>query len=490
MRNSPSLTRRMIVSRRSGPTFLRMNAAAPARIAWKSASSSSSEARMMIPVAGRSRLMRCVASIPPGAGSERSIRMIAGSVSRAASWAARPSSASPTISKSGSRSRIARIPTRTRAWSSTIRIRIRSPTARRSGPPRRRSGPPYDIDSLPPHDPDGNGEPDDRALGRAGSHVEVRADQLRAVAHELEPEAAALAGAYGVDVEAVAIVCHLQRPLVVLDPGAHVHHVCLGVSTNVLERLLHDAEDHDLSLVGELAGGSRKIGLDRRTGERTHRCHAVLDGSVEPELGEEWRPELRDERPHVVQLATQALAQEANLRADGSRVSVENPLDVVSLEDRVHERLGRAVVDLLGEPDALRLARLDQPHPEVVGQVRRRWVRLERGVASFEEEPRALQSADGQLQSREFRPTLTELTRRERNGAPKLAGTRRLAGACAVVRPAERIELLAVQLVVLRVPRSEVCVIRLAVLLSQRAQRVGRIAESGLGLRVHAIEAA
>ena len=38
-----------------------------------------------------------VASIPPGEGSERSIRMIAGSVSRATSWATRPSSASPTI---------------------------------------------------------------------------------------------------------------------------------------------------------------------------------------------------------------------------------------------------------------------------------------------------------------------------------------------------------------------------------------------------------
>ena len=54
----------------------------------------------------------------------------------------RPSSASPTTSKSGSASRIWRIPTRNSAWSSTSRIFVRWSGFRLSGPPRRRSGPP------------------------------------------------------------------------------------------------------------------------------------------------------------------------------------------------------------------------------------------------------------------------------------------------------------------------------------------------------------
>ena len=105
---------------------LRMNAAAPALMASNSASSSSSVDRTTIAAAGSSRLTRWVVSMPPGAGSERSMRMTSGLVANAASIADRASSASATISKSGSRSRIWRMPTRNRAWSSTMTIRTRS----------------------------------------------------------------------------------------------------------------------------------------------------------------------------------------------------------------------------------------------------------------------------------------------------------------------------------------------------------------------------
>ena len=60
-------------------------------------------------------VIRRVASIPPGAGSDRSIRMMSGLVSRAATSAERGSSASPTISTSGSRSRTEWMPTRNSA---------------------------------------------------------------------------------------------------------------------------------------------------------------------------------------------------------------------------------------------------------------------------------------------------------------------------------------------------------------------------------------
>ena len=138
----------MIVTRSSGPTSLRMKAAAPALIASNSESSSSLTASTMIPVDGSSRLMREVVSMPPGDGSDRSMRMMSGEVSMARSVALRLSSASATITKSPSRSRILRIPTRNRAWSSTSRMRVFSPGSRRSGPPRRRSGPVYSTSVI------------------------------------------------------------------------------------------------------------------------------------------------------------------------------------------------------------------------------------------------------------------------------------------------------------------------------------------------------
>jgi len=69
----------------------------------------------MIPVEGSSRLIRCVVSMPPGDGRERSIRMMSGEVSRARSMAPRESSASATISKSGSRPMMLAIPIRNNA---------------------------------------------------------------------------------------------------------------------------------------------------------------------------------------------------------------------------------------------------------------------------------------------------------------------------------------------------------------------------------------
>jgi hypothetical protein len=116
----------MTMTRSSGEMSFRTNAAAPALIASNRASSSSSVESTTMAVAGSSRLIRWVVSMPPGAGSERSMRITSGLVAKAASSADRGSSASATISMSGSRSRIWRMPTRNSAWSSTIRTLTRS----------------------------------------------------------------------------------------------------------------------------------------------------------------------------------------------------------------------------------------------------------------------------------------------------------------------------------------------------------------------------
>ena len=94
-------------------------------------------------------------------------------------------------------------------------------------------------------------------------------------------------------------------------------------------------------------------------------AHGVGDRPVEPELDEHGRPELADEGADVAQLAAQQLAQEAQLVAGHGGVGLEDAVDELHLEDRVRQRLGRAVVDLLGEAHALGLLGLDDAHLEL-----------------------------------------------------------------------------------------------------------------------------
>ena len=141
--------------------------------------------------------------MPPGAGSERSMRTMSGDVSSARSTALRASSASPTISKSGSRPRMLAMPTRNRAWSSTIRIRVRL-AERSDGPGRPAAGPArcspcaHLLSSLPSRRPSGS-----RAGRRCRRPVAIGrrsgADQLGSLAHELQSEVAAAAGGHRPD---------------------------------------------------------------------------------------------------------------------------------------------------------------------------------------------------------------------------------------------------------------------------------------------------
>ncbi len=133
------------------------------------------------------------------------------------------------------------------------------------------------------------------------------------------------------------------------------------------------------------------------------RAHGVGDRPVEPELHQHRRPELPDEGAHVAQLAAQQLAQEAQLGAGHGRVGVEDAVDELHLEDRVRQRLGRAVVDLLGEADALALLGLDDPHLELGGRAGQVVGGHERVVAALDEQPRRLEVADGELEARELR---------------------------------------------------------------------------------------
>ena len=158
-------------------------------------------------------------------------------------------------------------------------------------------------------------------------------------------------------------------------------------------------------------------------GEGRHRLGGVVDRAVQPELVEERRPELADERPDVAELAAEQLAHEPELGPRHPRIAVEDALDVLDLEDRVRQGLGRPVVDLLGETRSLGLLGLDDPHLDVVRTVRRR-----RRSGTRLESPRsrnsqaALEAAMGELEPGELRLVAADVASR---------GARRPSGASA-----------------------------------------------------------
>ena len=205
------------------------------------------------------------------------------------------------------------------AWSSTSRIRIRSPAARRSGPPRRRSGPPYDHRLPTSSGPNGNGEPDHRALRRAGSDLEARADQLGPVAHELEPEVAATSRGHRRRCRSRGRRPATSRVQASSSRWVPTRTWCASAcrrtfwSASWMTRRTTTCSSSESRSVG----AARSVSIVAPVSARMV-VDAVLDRSVEAQLGQERWAQLADEGPHVVQLAPQALPQEAQLRANAA----------------------------------------------------------------------------------------------------------------------------------------------------------------------------
>src|SRR5687767_4807069 len=211
-------------------------------MASKSWSSSSLLARTITPVCGSSRLRRWVVSIPFGEGSPRSIRTTSGVSSSTVARASRPVPASPTTSMSFSSSRMLRTPRRNSVWPSTMTTRVFP--ARRS-PPRRRSSVLISVSTTGSSSlPLGifllrQSKQNARALALAGLDVQVGPHQLGALAHELEPEAAAGGGCKAHHVEAAAVIGDHEGVSLEADGNAARRRVL----AYVLERLLENAKD-------------------------------------------------------------------------------------------------------------------------------------------------------------------------------------------------------------------------------------------------------
>ncbi len=311
------------------------------------------------------------------------------------------------------------------------------------------------------------------------------------------------------DVEPTPVVADLHDPRPVLDPRGDRRLGRPGVLAHILQRFLDDPQGDRLLGLAEPVARGPQVRLDRGAHERGPCLRGVVDRAVQAELVEERRPELADERPDVAELAAEELAQVAQLRPGHPRVLVHHPLDVLDLEDRVRQGLGRTVVDLLGQAGPLGLLGLDDPHLHVVRPVRSGPLGHEAGVAALQEEPGALQAPVGELEPGELRLAATELHLQALDLRPEGtdpgvlgAGLGRLHGldrgalrwvqAVAgrdgpdAARPAlERVELVAQDLVA-----GEVLPERLAVALGNGVDRVRGIAERRLRLRVELIEAA
>jgi hypothetical protein len=198
---------------------------------------------------------------------------------------------------------------------------------------------------------------------------------------------------------------------------------------DVLQSLLHDSQDGGLLSGVERIARSLQISLNGRAGQCAHALHGVHDRAVQTQLVEQRRAQLADECPDLTQLASQDLAQEAQLAGGHPHVLVEDPLDVLDLKDGVGQSLSRTVVDLLSQARALGLLGLDDAHLQIGGQAGSGDLGEQAGVATLQEEPGVLHAPNRKLELRKLLLVATQIRRQAFDVRPEslLAG---IFGAC------------------------------------------------------------
>src|SRR5438105_9150640 len=218
-----------------------------------------------------------VASMPSSWGMVMSISTTSGARVSAVCTAARPSSTSPTTSRSGSPSRRERTPSRNIAWSSTSSTRMRSPTPGHRG-----------LGGLGEGDVGAHPGP---SAGAAG-HADVAAGDAGALAHPGDAEPRPPVAVRSVEVEADPVVADVEphRPGEEAQPEADPAGA--AVLLDVGERLLGDPVEGHLDGGGEPAAPS--LGVDARLELRIGGAVADVPGErrEQPELVERRRAQL------------------------------------------------------------------------------------------------------------------------------------------------------------------------------------------------------
>src|ERR1035437_3797907 len=181
-------------------------------------------------VRGESSMRRRVASMPFSSGMATSITTTSGFSFWASSTASRPLPASPAISISGCAARIIRKPWRTSAWSSAKRILI-----------------------MFFH---GSGDVDGDASAGCGGDGAIAACAAGAGAHAGEAHAGVVGRGLG---EAAAVIGNGQTDVPIFGAEKNCDTRCVGVSRNVGQGLLHDAEQVRLRFIRQAAVEMRAV---------------------------------------------------------------------------------------------------------------------------------------------------------------------------------------------------------------------------------------
>ena len=132
----------------------------------------------------------------------------------------------------------------------------------------------------------------------------------------------------------------VEDPVVAVDRAGDGDGGGRAVLAYILQCFLQDAQHDRLLGRAQPVRRRRQVRADREPGQRRDAADGVGDRAVQPELVEDRRPELADERPDRPELAAEQVAQEAQLRLRGPEVRVDHPLDVLDLEDRVRRGPG------------------------------------------------------------------------------------------------------------------------------------------------------
>src|ERR1035437_1234114 len=266
---------------------------------------------------------RRVASMPFSSGMLTSITTTSGRSCSARSTASRPLAASPTISMSASAARIILKPWRTTAWSSARRMRMR-----------------FMLD----RDPHFNYN----TLVEAGADRDIAPGAAGASAHPDHAQWARPTGLpdfrSGIAGEAAAVVVNGEANLIAARFQFDCDALRSGVARHVGERLLRDAEQVRLGLIGKAAGVA---GFESRlnAGARGEALHQPAQTGLEAEIVEDGGAQKLRHLPHV----TDSLFDQ--VQAVFQTRVVQLPADIERGEVGLDggERLAQLVVQLVRE---------------------------------------------------------------------------------------------------------------------------------------------
>src|SRR6266536_5107880 len=255
----------------------------------------------------------------------RSMSTTSGRSRSASASASSPSAASPATSIPSCRSRNARSPARTTAWSSSTSTRIGSASA-----------------DLQAHR---------RACTGSGANLEDTAETLRTLFHrgEAEPPRPQAGTAR---LEADAVVLHLEHEASVVGVQAQDDVLCVRVAQRVLQRLLCDAQH--VAVTYSVAGnGVVDVEVDLALLQPAQHVDVLAQRAAQAVPFEVGRTELEHERAQLVERLLRERLQLRNLLARRRRIALEQRRRSLGAEHDAEELLADRVVEVEREPVSL-----------------------------------------------------------------------------------------------------------------------------------------